>query len=209
MSGLIGRLFGGASAGPPPYPHFTLDLPDGWVSGRGPMEYVEALTDHARAYPDDDDRAFELMGSAAGAEGALFMAGAVRGRRAGLTVFADAMQPGGVLSIDDELDAWAEGNMDVLAAGEGVVGDPIVSIVERPYAGRELRWSQSFGEMPPTSYISYCYATAGFVWTLAFDPLGPLDPRNGPDPELDDAFLAIAQSFRVSKSGIEPGEPRR
>ena len=161
------------------------------------MDYVEALTRHARAYPDDAERAFELMGSAAGAQDALFMAGAVRGRRAGLTLFADDMQPGGVLSIDDELDAWVAGNMDVLAAGDGVFGDPIVSLVERPYPGRELRWSQGYEGMPPTPYVSYCYATAGWVWTLAFDPL---DLESGPAPELDETFQAIAQSFHVTQT---------
>ena len=88
---------------------------------------------------------------------------------AGLSVTADAMQPGGVLSLDDELDAWVEGNLEVLATDDGVAGDPFIPTVEQPYAGRELRWSQSFEGGPPMAAISYCYATAGRVWTLRFD----------------------------------------
>ena len=130
-------LFGMASKDDP---LFQFELPDGWVGGYGPTAFVDALVDHARANPDEKDRAYELIGTAAGAEEHLFMAGAVRGPAAGLTVTADAMQPGRVLSLDDELDAWVEGNLEVLATDDGVAGDPIMSTVEQPYAGRELRW---------------------------------------------------------------------
>lgn len=184
-----------ASKGDPP---FQFELPDAWVGGYGPTAFVDALVDHARANPDEKDRAYELIGTAAGAEEHLFMAGAVRGPSAGLTVIADAMQPGGVLSLDEELDAWVEGNLEVLATDDGVAGDPIMSTVEQPYAGRELRWMQSFDGGPPMASISYCYATAGRVWTLRFDQF---DPEIGSAPALEDNFRAIAMSFRV----IEPG----
>lgn len=190
-----------SSKGEASHPPFAFELPDGWVGGYRPIDYVEALVDHARAHPDDQDRAFELMATAAGAEDILFMAGAVRGPRAGLAVVADAMQPGGLLSVDDELDAWVDGNLDVLTPDDGVAGDPIMSLIEEPYAGRELRWSQSFEEGPPMTCMSYCYATAGRVWTLSFEPFDPFDPQIGSPPILEGTLRAIALSFRV----IQPG----
>ena len=53
--------------------------------------------------------------------------------------------------------------------------------------------------------FSYCYATAGGLWTLRFDQF---DPEIGAAPALEDNFRAIAMSFHV----IEPGPssmPRR
>jgi hypothetical protein len=205
MPGLFRRLVGMASKGAAPLPPFTIELPGGWVGGYGPTAFVDALVDHARAHPDNQDRAYELMGTAAGAEGVLFMAGAIRGPMAGLTVIADALQPGGVLSLDDELDAWVEGKMEVLAADDGVVGDPLMSTVEQPYAGRELRWSQRFEGGPPMASVSYCYATTGQVWTLRFDQF---DPETGSAPALEATFRAIALSFRVIQPGTEPEESR-
>ena len=198
MPGLLRRLVGVSPGDEAPHPPFTFELPDGWVGGYGPIDYVEALVGHARAHPADHDRAFELMGTAAGAEDFLFMAGSLRGPWASLTVTADAMQPGGVLSPDDELDAWVEGNLEVLAADDGVAGDPIMSVVEQPYAGRELRWSQSFEGGPPMVCISHCYASAGRVWTLSFYQY---DPEIGSAPVLEGTFRAIASSFRVTQPG--------
>ena len=54
MPGLLQRLFGMPS-GEPPHPAFTLELPDGWVGAYGPADYVEALDDHARDFPDDHE----------------------------------------------------------------------------------------------------------------------------------------------------------
>ena len=198
MPGLFQRLFGMPS-GEPPHPAFTLELPDGWVGAYGPADYVEALDDHARDFPDDHDRVLELKATVAGAEDFLYMAGSVRGPSAGLIVTADAMQPGGLLTLDDELDAWVEGNLDFLTAENGVVGDPIVSTVEQPYAGRELRWSERFEEGPPGACISSCYATAGHVWTLSFTS------EIGSARVSEEAFRAIATSFCVTSL---PGDSR-
>ena len=52
----------------------------------------------------------------------------------------DHRHPGGAvvacggLSLDDELDARVEGDLEDLATQGGVAGDPILSIVDQPYA---------------------------------------------------------------------------
>jgi hypothetical protein len=188
MAGLMRRLNVVLAKGEAAPPRFWVELPDEWAGGYGPAGYVEALVSHARAHPEDHDRAFELLEVLKGAEG-LFVACAVRGPFADLIVTADDMQPGGVLSHDDELDAWVEGNLDVLAADDERVGDPIVSTVHEPYAGRELRWSRSYTPEQLVTFASYCFATAGRVWTLEFSSEG-----SSPSPE---AFRTIATSFSV------------
>jgi hypothetical protein len=198
MPGFLRRLVGMGSAGRPPHPPFAVELPDAWVGAYGPTAFVDALVDHARAHPEDRDRSFELMGTAAAQDDVIYMAGAVRGTMAGLTVSVDAMQPGGVLSLDDELDAWVEGNMDFLATDDGVVGGPLMSVVDQPYPGRELRWSNRFDGAPPMAVVSYGYATAGHVWTIRFDQM---DPEDGSAPLLEDTFRAIARSFQVTPPG--------
>jgi hypothetical protein len=42
--------------------------------------------------------------------------------------------------------------------------------------------------------ISYCYATAGQVWTIRCDQM---DPEIGSAPALQETFRTIALSFRV------------
>ena len=46
--------------------------------------------------------------------------------------------------------------------------------------------------------ISYCYATAGHLWTIRLDQM---DPESGSLPALEQTFRAIALSFRVTQPG--------
>lgn len=190
---LFSNAIGSRDAAPPP---FTLELPDEWVGGYGDTGWIDALVKHARAHPEDHDRAFELLEILSGRE-ALFVACAVRGPSADLEVTADDMDPDGALSLDEELQTWVEDNLDVLATDNELVGDPIVSVVDEPYAGRELRWSSSASEDPLfiVSYDSYCFATAGSLWTLEFSSVGF-------SPSAEASFRAIAASFRIPSRDI-------
>ena len=188
----ISDAIGSRDAAPP----FSLELPDEWVGGYGDTGWIDALVKHARAYPEDHDRAFELLGILSGTEG-LFVACAVRGPDADLMVTADDMDPDGALSLDEELQTWVDDHLDMLATVNELVGDPIVSIVDEPYAGRELRWSVSASEDPLfiVAYDSYCFATAGRVWTLEFSSVGF-------SPSAEASIQAIAASFRVPPRDI-------
>jgi len=92
--------------------------------------------------------------------------------------------PDGALSLDEEIWWWVE--------DKDLVGDPILSTVDEPYAGRELRWSESDAEDPLfiVAYDYYCFATAGRVWTLGFS-------SESFSPSAEAWFQAIAASFRV------------
>ena len=46
---------------------------------------------------------------------------------------------GSALRLDKELQTWVEDQLEMLATDNELVGDPTVSIVDEPYAGRELR----------------------------------------------------------------------
>ena len=184
-----------ASRDAPP-PPFSLELPDEWVGGYGDTGWIDALVKHARAYPEDHDRAFELLGILKGTE-ALFVACAVRGPDADLEAAADDMDPDGALSLDEELPTWVDDHLDMLATDKQLVGDPIVSIVDEPYAGRELRWSLSASEHPQfiVAYDSSCFATAGRLWTLEFSSVGF-------SPSTEASIQAIATSFHVPSRDI-------
>lgn len=189
MPGLKARLGGLFSSGEPAPPPFSLELPDGWAGGYGSDGWITALIGYARAHPEEHDRAFELMKTLKGVDG-LFVACAVRGPYLDLIVTADDMQPGGVLSQDDELEAWVEGSLEALGDDEERVGDPIVSSVDRPYPGREIRWDRRYENGELVAFASFCFVTAGRVWTLEFSSLEP-----SPSPET--LFRTIAASFRV------------
>jgi hypothetical protein len=66
----ISDAIGRRDPGPPP---FTLELPDEWVGDYGDLGWVDALVKHARAHPEDHDRAFEWLEILSGTEG-LFVA---------------------------------------------------------------------------------------------------------------------------------------
>lgn len=183
----ISNAIGSRDVAPLP---FTLELPDEWVGGYGDLGWVDALVKHARAHPEDHDRAFEWLEVLSGTEG-LFVACAVRGPSAHLIVTADD-DPDGALNLDEELQEWVEDN--------DLVGDPILSTVDEPYAGRELRWSEDVEEDPLfiVAYDYYCFATAGRVWTLGFSSVGF-------SPSAEASFQAIAASFRIpSKDSPAP-----
>lgn len=195
----ISNAMDSRDAAPPP---FTLELPDEWVGGYGDLGWVDALVKHARAHPEDHDRAFEQLEILSGSEG-LFVACAVRGPSADLTVTADDMDPDGALSLDEELQTWVEDHLESLATVNELVGDPSVSTVDEPYAGRELRWSQSATEDPLfiVGYDAYGFATAGRVWTLEFSSVGF-------SPSAEASFRTIAASFRVPPGDVpERGDP--
>lgn len=195
MPGLKGRLSGlftGGEAAPPP---FSLELPEGWAGGYGSTGWIQSLIDYAREYPEEHDRAFELMGILKGVDG-LFVACAVRGPYLDLVVTATDAEPGGLLSDDDELDAWVQGNLEFLAGDEERVGDPIVSSVHEPYPGREVRWNRTYGAESLATFDSYCFAAAGRAWTLEFSSL-----ESARSPEA--SFRSIASSFRVGSADRE------
>ena len=189
MPGLIGRLSGLLSSGQPPPPSFTVELPDGWAGGYGSTGWIDALIEYARTHPVEHDRAFELMKALKGVDG-LFVACAVSGPYLDLVVTADDFQPGGGLSDDDELEAWVEGNLEFLAADDDRVGDPVVSRVQKPYAGREIRWNRTYDTELRATFDTYGFATAGRLWTLEFS-----DHESAPSPET--TFRTIATSFRA------------
>jgi hypothetical protein len=187
MPGLKGRLSGLFSSGPAAPPPFSLELPDGWAGGYGSTGWIQALIDYAREHPDEHDRAFELMGILKGVDG-LFVACAVRGPYLDLIVTADNVQPDGVLSDDDELEAWLDGSLEALASDDARVGDPVVSSLSQPYPGRAIRWNRSYETDELVTCVSYCFVTAGRVWTLEFS-----SPESAPSPEA--SFRTIATSF--------------
>jgi len=53
----ISDAIGSRDAAPPP---FTLELPDEWVGGYGDTGWIDALVKHARAHPEDHDRAIRV-----------------------------------------------------------------------------------------------------------------------------------------------------
>jgi hypothetical protein len=56
MSGFLGRLTGRGPRREPPGPPFTLDVPDDWAGGFGPVAYIEAMLNYGRAHPDCHDQ---------------------------------------------------------------------------------------------------------------------------------------------------------
>ncbi len=191
MLGLLRRLIGVGSKGEAVPPPFTLDLPDGWVGGYGPLPYLEALVKYARAHPECHDRVFELIDASKGIEG-LYLASAACGPIAELGVDAvdlgvDAVD-GRALSIEEALDDNVSGQMWALASRHDLLGDPTASTVDGEYPGRLVRWSWS--REGPGSSFSYTFGYAERLWFLDFVASAEVNEA---------AFQAIASSFRVTE----------
>jgi len=191
MPGLFSRLFGGSSQATAPLP-FTLELPDGWVGGRPPDGYREALRGYGDTHPECADRVTELMGYEVG--DGLYMAIDACGSDANMIVEKENVPRG--LPAENALDAYVAANRDNLAAREDLIGQPTQSRTDIPFAGgRMLRWSWSYEGSPPSSFTLYAFASGPRLWVLTFS----CDTASAEEHEA--VFSAIASSFRLMQSG--------
>jgi hypothetical protein len=189
MPGLFGRLTGGGSNKKAEPPAFTLELPDGWAGGHGPLGYLEALVKYARDHPECHDRAFELIQRDKGIEG-LYLAAAACGPDANLILSTDDGPPSEW--VEDAIDVYATTTLEELASRDNVVGDLTASTVPSPYKGWTLRWTWSFDGAPPASVTAYLFAAAGRIWDLTFS-------SDAASAEVNEAtFETIASTFRVA-----------
>lgn len=173
-----------------PAPLFTLELPDGWAGGHGPVAYMEAVLAYGRAHPECPDRAMERLRYPD--DSALYAAIAVCGSEANMLVSADDVPPS--MSGEDALDAYVTANQEDLASNEELLGEPTVTNVDIPFpGGRLLRWSWSWGASP-SSFAIYAFGSGGRLWQLTFSTDAASAATN------EQTFQAIASSFRLMQA---------
>lgn len=173
---------------------FTLDLPDGWVGGRLPAGYRQALLDYGGVHPDCADRVMELVDASEGVDG-LYMAAAACGPYADLVVTVDDIPS--ELSADEVLDIGVAAWMEELASpgDPDLVGAPTVITADSPFeGGRVMHWT--WGQAGDgSSFTGYLFASGGRLWDLTFTS----DWAPESNDSNDATFVAIATSFRLTQ----------
>ena len=195
MLGLFKRLIGkpsGRELAPPP---FTLQLPDSWVGGHGPVAYMEALLNYGRAHPECHDQVMELVRDTVTDEGGAYLAAEAYTGDAKLIVTETETPP--ELPMARAMELYVQGNMEDLASRDEVLGEPTATSVDIAGGGGQvIRWSWNQGPSP-SSFALYVFPSGGRLWVLTFRSSTESAPANEP------TFLAIASSFRPTEPPVE------
>jgi tetratricopeptide (TPR) repeat protein len=177
---------------PPP---FTLEIPDGWVGGHGPVAYIEALVGYSRAHPECKNLAMERLRNTPTDEEFAYAATEVCNGDAMLMVTESDVPP--ELAVARALELYVHGNLEDLASREDLLGEPTATSVDiAGDGGRVIRWSWNEGASP-SSFALYAIASRGRLWVLTFRSDAASAPANEP------VFLAIASSFRPTEPAVE------
>jgi tetratricopeptide (TPR) repeat protein len=195
MRGLFSRLIGKASGREVAPPPFTLQLPDGWVGGYGPVAYMEALLSYGRAHPECHDQVMELVRDTATDQGVAYLAAEACTGDAKLIVTESETPP--ELPLASALELFVRGNLEDLASRDDLLGEPTMTSVDIAGGdGRVIRWSWNQGASP-SSFALYLIALGGCLWVLTFRSDAATARANEP------IFLTIASSFRPTEAPVE------
>ena len=195
MPGLFSRLIGKGSRREVAPPPFTLQLPDRWVGGHGPVAYMEALLSYGRAHPECHDQVMELVRDTATDQGLAYLAAEACTGDAKLSVSESDTPP--ELPVARALELYVQGNMENLVSQDDLLGEPTATSVDiAGGGGRVIRWSWNQGASP-SSFALYVLASGGRLWELMFRSDAASALANEP------IFLTIASSFRPTELPVE------